>query len=70
MNAVIVRDLAASAMEIGADAQNVVLITLPLFHATAQQAQMNANLLAGATLTLMPAFRAGTGARGDEARQG
>jgi long-chain acyl-CoA synthetase len=59
MNAVVVRDLAASAMEIGADAQNVVLITLPLFHATAQQAQMNANLLAGATLTLMPRFEPG-----------
>ena len=59
MNAVIVRDLAASAMELGVDAQNVVLITLPLFHATAQQAQMNANLLAGATLTLMPRFEPG-----------
>ncbi|MEO6563683.1 MAG: AMP-binding protein, partial [Nitrosospira sp.] len=60
MNALIVRDLAASAMEIGVDAQNVVLITLPLFHATAQQAQMNANLLAGATLTLMPRFDPGS----------
>lgn len=59
MNAIVVRDLNASAMEHGVDAQNVVLITLPLFHATAQQAQMNANLLAGATLTLMPRFEPG-----------
>lgn len=59
MNAMVVRDLAATVMEQGADARNVVLITLPLFHATAQQAQMNANLLAGATLTLMPRFEPG-----------
>ncbi len=59
LNAVIVRDLAASAMEIGVDAENIVLITLPLFHATAQQAQMNANLFAGAALTLMPRFEPG-----------
>jgi long-chain acyl-CoA synthetase len=59
MNAMVVRDLAAAAMEPGADAQNVVLITLPLFHATAQQGQMNANLLAGATLSLIPRFEPG-----------
>jgi long-chain acyl-CoA synthetase len=59
MNAMIARDLATPIMEVGADAHNVVLITLPLFHATAQQAQMNANLLAGAALTLMPRFEAG-----------
>ncbi|BCT68113.1 long-chain fatty acid--CoA ligase [Nitrosospira sp. NRS527] len=60
MNAMVVRDLVATVMKTGADAENVVLITLPLFHATAQQAQMNANLLAGATLTLMPRFEAGS----------
>lgn len=59
MNAMAVRDLSATAMESGADARNVVLITLPLFHATAQQAQMNANLLAGAALSLMPRFEPG-----------
>ncbi len=59
MNAIMVRDLATPVMEFEVDAQNVALITLPLFHATAQQAQMNANLLAGATLTLMPRFEPG-----------
>ncbi|MBA3471432.1 MAG: long-chain fatty acid--CoA ligase [Herpetosiphonaceae bacterium] len=59
LNAMIARDLALPVMEFGAEAQNVVLVTLPLFHATAQQAQMNANLFAGATLTLMPRFEPG-----------
>ena len=59
MNAMVVRDLVCDRNGNGCDAENVVLITLPLFHATAQQAQMNANLLAGATLTLMPRFEAG-----------
>ena len=58
-NAMIVRDLALSVMETGVDAQNVVLVTLPLFHATAQQAQMNANFYGGATLLLMPRFEPG-----------
>lgn len=59
LNAMVVRDLAAPVMDHQVDGQNVVLVTLPLFHATAQQAQMNANFFAGATLTLMPRFEPG-----------
>ena len=38
------------------------------FHATAQQAQMNANLLAGATLYPDAPFRAGAGVGSNETR--
>jgi long-chain acyl-CoA synthetase len=38
------------------DAQNVTLITLPLFHATAQTAQMNAGFYGGFRLVLQPRF--------------
>ena len=40
----------------GDDAQSVALITLPLFHSTAQTAQMNAGLYGGFRLVLMPRF--------------
>ena len=59
MNAMIVRDLAAPVMDFSPDGENVVLITLPLFHSTGQSAQMNANLFAGGTITLMPRFEPG-----------
>ena len=38
------------------DAQHSMLITLPLFHSTAQTAQMNAGLYGGFRLVLMPRF--------------
>ena len=40
----------------GGDAQHSMLITLPLFHSTAQTAQMNAGLYGGFRLVLLPRF--------------
>jgi long-chain acyl-CoA synthetase len=40
----------------GDGAQSVALITLPLFHSTAQTAQMNSGLYGGFRLVLMPRF--------------
>jgi long-chain acyl-CoA synthetase len=42
----------------GGDDQPVTLITLPLFHSTAQTTQMNAGLYGGFRLVLMPRFDA------------
>lgn len=56
LNAMITRDLGLPMLDTSLDGQNVVLITLPLFHSTAQSAQMNANLYGGGTLSLLPRF--------------
>jgi long-chain acyl-CoA synthetase len=49
------RDMFVPAMT-GGLAQDVALITLPLFHSTAQTCQMNAGVLAGERLVLLPRF--------------
>jgi long-chain acyl-CoA synthetase len=54
-NAVTCHDLFRPAFEGGTE-QNVTLITLPLFHSTAQTAQMNAALYGGFRLVLLPRF--------------
>jgi long-chain acyl-CoA synthetase len=55
LNAAATRDMFQPAMQ-GGMAQDVVLITLPLFHSTAQTCQMNAGLLGGMRLVLLPRF--------------
>jgi long-chain acyl-CoA synthetase len=59
LNAAATRDLFQPAMQ-GGMAQDVVLITLPLFHSTAQTCQMNAGVLAGMRMVLLPRFDAAT----------
>ena len=54
-NAVSCHDMFKPAFEHGLE-QHVTLITLPLFHSTAQTAQMNAGLYGGFRLVLMPRF--------------
>jgi long-chain acyl-CoA synthetase len=54
-NAVSCHDMFRPAFDAGT-AQNVTLITLPLFHSTAQTAQMNAALYGGFRLVLLPRF--------------
>jgi long-chain acyl-CoA synthetase len=56
-NAVTCHDMFKPAFDGGID-QNVTLVTLPLFHSTAQTAQMNAGLYGGFRLVLMPRFDA------------
>jgi long-chain acyl-CoA synthetase len=55
LNAAATRDMFQPAMQPGM-AQDVVLITLPLFHSTAQTCQMNAGVLAGMRMVLLPRF--------------
>lgn len=55
-NAISCHDMFLPAFQ-GAD-QQVTLVTLPLFHSTAQTAQMNAGLYGGFRLVLMPRFEA------------
>jgi long-chain acyl-CoA synthetase len=55
-NAITCHDMFRPAFDAGPD-QHVVLITLPLFHSTAQTAQMNAGLYGGFRLVLMPRFQ-------------
>jgi long-chain acyl-CoA synthetase len=55
-NAVACHDMLKPAFTGGPDAQDVTLITLPLFHSTAQTAQMNAGLYGGYRIVLMPRF--------------
>jgi long-chain acyl-CoA synthetase len=55
LNAAATRDLFLPAMQ-GGMAQEVVLITLPLFHSTAQTCQMNAGVLGGMRMVLLPRF--------------
>src|SRR5688572_6254076 len=55
MNAIASREMFAPASRGGLE-QDVHLITLPMFHSTAQTCQMNAGLHAGARLVLLPRF--------------
>jgi long-chain acyl-CoA synthetase len=57
INAVTCHDMFKPAFESATD-QHVTLVTLPLFHSTAQTAQMNAGLYGGFRLVLMPRFDA------------
>ena len=57
MNAAATRDMFQPLMRGGFE-QDVALITLPLFHSTAQTCQMNAGVLGGMRLVLMPRFDA------------
>ena len=55
LNAVASRDMYLPAIRGGME-QEVALVTLPLFHSTAQTCLMNAGLLGGFRLVLMPRF--------------
>jgi long-chain acyl-CoA synthetase len=57
LNAAATRDMFQPLMQGGFE-QDVALITLPLFHSTAQTCQMNAGILAGMRMVLMPRFDA------------
>jgi long-chain acyl-CoA synthetase len=57
LNAVASRDMYLPAMH-GGFTQEVALVTLPLFHSTAQTALMNAGFLGGFRLVLLPRFDA------------
>ena len=57
LNAIATRDMFQPAMQ-GGMTQDIVLITLPLFHSTAQTCQMNAGILAGMRMVLLPRFDA------------
>lgn len=59
LNAATTREIFLPAADVRADADNVILITLPLFHSTGQTAQMNAGLFAGMRLVLLPRFEPG-----------
>jgi long-chain acyl-CoA synthetase len=59
LNAMASRDMFLPATS-GGVTQDVELITLPLFHSTAQTCQMNAGLLGGFRLVLLPRFDAAT----------
>ncbi|MBI4521069.1 MAG: AMP-binding protein, partial [Gemmatimonadetes bacterium] len=54
VNAMVSRDLIQPI--IGGDVANIAAVTLPLFHSFGQTVQMNAGLLAGGTLVLLPRF--------------
>src|SRR5687768_15169431 len=58
MNAIASRDMYSPVLNVGPDATNRYLVTLPLFHSTGQTAQMNAGISSGATLVLLPRFDA------------
>jgi long-chain acyl-CoA synthetase len=55
LNAIATHDMLSPAMQ-GGLAQDVELVTLPLFHSTAQTCQMNACLYGGLRLVLLPRF--------------
>ena len=55
LNAIASRDMFLPAMA-GGFTQEVALVTLPLFHSTAQTCQMNCGLLGGFRLVLLPRF--------------
>jgi long-chain acyl-CoA synthetase len=57
LNAAATRDMFQPLMQGGFE-QDVALITLPLFHSTAQTCQMNAGILGGMRMVLMPRFDA------------
>jgi len=56
LNAAITRDVLRSEIDHRIAGRNVQLITLPLFHSTGQTAQMNASLIGGLTISLLPRF--------------
>jgi long-chain acyl-CoA synthetase len=56
MNAVVTRDLYLPEMNQSKDAQDSLLITLPLFHSTGQTAQMNVAFYHGCRVVLLPRF--------------
>src|SRR5688572_30707321 len=58
MNAIASRDMFTPLLNMGLDADNRCLVTLPLFHSTGQTAQMNAGISVGFTLVLLPRFDA------------
>ena len=58
LNAIATRDMYLPAMRGGFD-QDVALITLPLFHSTAQTCLMNAGFVGGFRLVLLPRFDPG-----------
>jgi len=58
LNAMVSRDIMAPLLWHGIDRQNVILITLPLFHSTGQTAQLNAGIAAGHRMVLLPRFDA------------
>ena len=55
LNAMATRDMFLPALQ-GGFAQDVALVTLPLFHSTAQTCLMNAGVIGGFRLVLMPRF--------------
>jgi long-chain acyl-CoA synthetase len=55
LNAIATRDMYLPAMRGGFE-QDVALVTLPLFHSTAQTCLMNAGVVAGFRLVLLPRF--------------
>ena len=55
LNAIATRDMFLPAMRAGLE-QDVALVTLPLFHSTAQTCLMNAGFVGGFRLVLMPRF--------------
>ena len=55
LNAVATHDMIRPACKSGFE-QDVALVTLPLFHSTAQTCQMNSGLYGGLRLVLMPRF--------------
>jgi long-chain acyl-CoA synthetase len=57
LNAIASRDMFLPAIQ-GGFAQEVALVTLPLFHSTAQTCLMNAGVIGGFRLVLMPRFDA------------
>jgi long-chain acyl-CoA synthetase len=59
LNAAISHEMFLPAIDARVDADNVSLITLPLFHSTGQTAQMNASLYGGMTIVLLPRFEPG-----------
>ena len=56
INAIASRDMLMPALDPSADAVNITLITLPLFHSTGQTAQMNTGFSGGWTTVLLPRF--------------
>ena len=69
MNAMASRDMLMPTLDARTVAHNVTLVTLPLFHSTAQSAQMNAGVAGGWTVVLLPRFDAGAVLRAFEAEQ-
>ena len=58
LNAIASRDMMLPAAKGGLE-QDVALITLPLFHSTAQTCQMNSGLYGGNRMVLLPRFESG-----------